>query len=110
MKKQSSEGIIIDSNLGLLSSCFELKKKKKCCKKYKKGKICKKCPKNHAWCFNGSLIYFLLIFLVILLDSSLFTNHIILDFEVNKLSSVVIFAYIVVQYFIALGTTKKDIH
>ncbi len=48
MKKQSSEGIIIDSNLGLLSSCFELKKKKKCCKKYKKGKICKKCPKNHA--------------------------------------------------------------
>ena len=48
MKKQSSEVIIIDSNLGLLSSCFELKKKKKCCKKYKKGKICKKCPKNHA--------------------------------------------------------------
>ena len=86
MKKQSSESIIIDFNLGLLSSCFELKKKKKCCKKYKKGKICKKCPKNHAWCFNGFLTYFLLIFLVILLDISLFTNHIILDFEVNKLS------------------------
>ncbi len=48
MKKQSSTAIILDSNLGLLSSCFELKKKKKCCKKYKKGKICKKCPKNHA--------------------------------------------------------------
>ena len=27
---------------------LEFKKKKKCCKKYKKGKACKKCPLNLA--------------------------------------------------------------
>jgi len=27
---------------------LEFKKKKKCCKKYKKGKACKKCPLNFA--------------------------------------------------------------
>jgi len=31
-----------------LETVLEFKKKSKCCKKFKKGKICKKCPINHA--------------------------------------------------------------
>lgn len=27
---------------------FGKKEKSKCCKSYKKGKICKRCPKHHA--------------------------------------------------------------
>jgi hypothetical protein len=34
--------------LNFLTVAIDCKSKKKCCKKYKKGKACKKCPLSHA--------------------------------------------------------------
>ena len=49
-KENYKSELIPFPNIGELASCngitFVKKTKKKCCKSYKKGKLCKRCP-NH---------------------------------------------------------------